>query len=77
MLQEQKTGETVQLPRTLFSFFYFFENGARPHTSKQAMKFLKKRCRVLESWPPNSPDLNPIEHLWGIMDKKLENNRPF
>ncbi len=28
----------------------------------------------MEPWPPNSPDLNPIENLWSIMDKKLENN---
>ena len=22
-------------------------------------------------WPPNSPDLSPIENLWAWMDKKL------
>ncbi len=30
----------------------FQQDGARPHTSKQTMKFLKKRCRVLDPWPP-------------------------
>ncbi|KAJ6255235.1 transposable element tc1 transposase [Anaeramoeba flamelloides] len=46
-----------------------------PH-SKKTMNFLKKRCHVLDPWPPNSPDLNPIGNLWGIMDKHLEKHKP-
>jgi transposase len=23
-------------------------------------------------WPPNSPDLSPIENIWGIVDSKVQ-----
>ncbi|KAJ6244151.1 transposable element-related [Anaeramoeba flamelloides] len=50
----------------------FQQDGARPHTSKKSMDYLQYRCNVLSPWPPNSPDLNPIENLWSIMDKRLK-----
>ncbi|MCJ8741340.1 hypothetical protein PDJAM_G00069450 [Pangasius djambal] len=30
-----------------------------------------KEFKVL-TWPPDSPDLNPIEHLWDVLDKQEE-----
>ena len=27
-------------------------------------------------WPSGSPDLSPIESLWGVMKKELRNQRP-
>ena len=53
--------------------FYFIQDGATPHTSINSKLFLQKRCTFINFWPPNSPDLNPIEHLWGAIKKKIEN----
>uniref|UniRef100_A0AAZ3SJV3 Tc1-like transposase DDE domain-containing protein n=1 Tax=Oncorhynchus tshawytscha TaxID=74940 RepID=A0AAZ3SJV3_ONCTS len=46
------------------------------HTSKVVIKWLKdNKIKVLE-WPFQSPDLNPIEHLWAELKKHVRARRP-
>ncbi|GBM46026.1 hypothetical protein AVEN_124902-1 [Araneus ventricosus] len=28
------------------------------------------------SWPPNSPDLSPMEHIWNVMERQLRAQTP-
>jgi len=45
------------------------------HTAKSVKKwFTDNKLRVME-WPPQSPDLNPIESLWGEVEQKLKGRK--
>lgn len=51
---------------------YIFQQDRDPkHTAKTTWEFFKKnKIKVLE-WPPQSPDLNPIEHLWDHIERTI------
>ena len=57
--------------------FLFQEDGAPCHTGGYTTWYKKKRCGVdsFDFWPAQSPDLNPIEHLWSYISHKLREKR--
>ena len=43
---------------------------------KYPSKIASVGVQVLVEWPPQSPDINPIENLWGQLKAKLGEVEP-
>jgi transposase len=57
-------------------YLRLLQDNALPHSAASTMDFLDNfEVEMVENYPPNSPDLNPIEKVWGWMVQYI-NNRP-
>ena len=53
----------------------FMHDNAPIHSSYYTKEWLRfNKVKTIE-WPSHSPDINPIENLWGILDEKLRRGR--
>ncbi len=51
--------------------FIFQQDLAPAHTAKGTKTWFNDHGVTVLDWPANSPDLNPIENLWGIVKRKM------
>ncbi len=56
--------------------FIFQQDLAPAHSDKATSTWFKDLGIPVLNWPENSPDLNPIENLWGIVKRKMQYARP-
>ncbi len=56
--------------------FIFQQDLAHAHTAKGTKSWFNGHGVTVLDWPANSPDLNPIDNLWGIVKRKMRDTRP-
>ncbi|KAK3533885.1 hypothetical protein QTP70_033007 [Hemibagrus guttatus] len=50
----------------------FQQDNAPCHKAEMVQEWFDEHTNQFElTWPPNSPDLNPAQHLWDVLDKQV------
>lgn len=66
----------VPLARTIGPDFQFLDDNARPHRAQIVMQAIEEGEIQHLPLPARSPDLNPVEHVWDMLTRALDNHRP-
>ena len=54
----------------------FMQDNASYHKAKTVLSFLEEKGIVVIKWPLSSPNMNPIENVWKIIEEKAQNRNP-
>jgi len=57
------------------NMFIFQQNSAPAHRAREMIELLSRASPDFigpEMWPPNSPDLNPVDYsIWSVMEERV------
>jgi transposase len=54
----------------------FMDDNARSHRARIVQHFLQQEAVQTIPWPAMSPDMNPIEHVWDFIGRKINQRNP-
>lgn len=83
--QGSVTGESYRkdclckLPKKEVKGKILMQDGARVHWTKENREYVKKslKMKLLDGWPASSADMNPIEHMWSIVQTRVCERGPW
>ena len=52
------------------------DDNARPHRARIVQHVLQQEAVQTIPWPAISPDMNPIEHVWDFIGRKINQRNP-
>ncbi|GFV45170.1 transposable element Tcb1 transposase [Trichonephila clavipes] len=56
--------------------FILMDDNCRPHRANLVEDFLFEEGIVRMEWPACSTDMNPIEHVWGALGRRIADRQP-
>jgi transposase len=54
----------------------FIDDNACRHRARIVQHFLQQEVVQTFPWPAMSPDMNPIEHVWDFIGRKINQHNP-
>ncbi|GFX89159.1 transposable element Tcb1 transposase [Trichonephila clavipes] len=57
--------------------FLFMDDNAHPHRANIVDECLESEDITRMDWPAYSPDLNPIEHVWDKLGRRIATRQPL
>lgn len=75
ILQDDLLGTFDDLDMDPCNFIFQQDNNPK-HTSGIARAWFEKNHVTVLRWPPSSPDMNIIEHIWDYLDRQILKHNP-